>query len=75
MPSLKETSAELTNEYVRMLCVEAMLKDMGADAPVRDINRINLIRAEVNMADEAIRYQLTSKLQRSIAPDPDADCP
>jgi hypothetical protein len=75
MSSLKADSYKLTDQYVRMLGIEAQLKELGGDAPVADINRINRIRADVNMADECIKRQLRSKFIRDKAPDPDADCP
>ncbi len=74
MSSLKEDSAKLTDDYVRMLGIEVQLRELGGDAAISDINRVNRIRAEVNMADESIKRQLRSKLERSTNPDPDADC-
>ena len=74
-PSLKGESASLTNHYLRMLFEEVKVDEQGCDAKVSDINLINHIRADVNLADEAIKRQLRSKVRRDAEPDPDADCP
>lgn len=71
MCSLKEASALLTNEYVRMLFVELDVKAKGGYASCRDINQINRIRAEVNLADERLKRQLRGGV---FGHDPDADC-
>lgn len=71
MPSLKDESYALTTEYLKLVFAEQRLTDMGHEAPVRDINIANKIRANVNMADETIRRQLRLRLLGRTDPDDD----
>lgn len=75
MNKLKTLSAEVTNQYLVMLCTETLVHEQGADATIKSINHINEIRALTSIADEEIRHQLRSLPPEKVAPDPDADCP
>lgn len=59
MLTLIDASAILTDQYVEMLFAEVRLAEQGEFAMVGNINAINALRMEINLADETLRYQLS----------------
>ncbi len=73
MPSLKQDSFSLTDQYLKLLFAEVRLKEQGPDATIGDINRANQIRMEINMANESISRQARRLLKLDGHNDPDLD--
>lgn len=74
-PSLKELSGVVTNEYLDMIMLSVNVVDSGYDATIRDINRVNWLRAKIQMGDEQLRFLIKSGRPGIVVEeDPDKDC-
>lgn len=75
-PSLRELSGVVTNEYLDMIMLSVNVVDSGYDATIRDINRVNWLRAKIQMGDEQLRYLIKNANIPGfvVEEDPDKDC-
>ena len=76
MCEMRDCSIRLTNGYLRIIMEDIRLRELGPDAPVTHINKLNRARHEANLADEEIRMAMKKRrmIRVHVDADPDADC-